>query len=88
MTKRYIEIIKDFVEHRIDVENFESTFLEMFKNEKEDIPENVYCVLDSFFSDVDMLVLDESLRENGDLNEVQLRESAKKTLYSLNKFAL
>lgn len=88
MIKKYIEIIKDFVECRIDVENFESTFLEMFKNEKKDIPEEIYSVLDSFFSDVDMLVLDESLRENGDLNEAQLRESAKKILYLFDKFVL
>ena len=82
----YIELIEKFVEYKIDVLCFETSFLKMFKNDKELYPDNIYNVLDQFFSDVDMFVYDDELRDNGDLGKEQLRESAQQVLKSLKEY--
>lgn len=82
--EKYIELITDFLKSGMGALDFESVFLRMFKNETEPLSGEVYDILDSFFADVDMFTSDESLKEEGDLDEAQLRESAKKTLYLLN----
>lgn len=87
MIRKYIESITDFIEGRVDAESFEHAFLKMFKNEETIFPEEIYYILGSFFSDVETFVSDDSIRDedNGDLDEAQLRESARKTLESLDE---
>lgn len=85
MIYKYIELITKFIDNTISAEEFEQSFLEMFKAEREILSEKDYTALDSLFGDVDMYCSDEELFEKGDLTESDLRKSAKQTLEILKK---
>lgn len=82
---KYIELITKFIDNAISAKEFEQSFLEMFKAEREILSEKDYSVLDSLFGDVDMYCSDGDLFEKGDLTELDLRKSAKQTLEMLKK---
>lgn len=82
---RYTNLIGGFLSGTVDVDSFESSYLDMFKNESCTFSEGVFDILDSLFSDVDAYCSDESLREIGDLDEQQLRECCREALRKLKE---
>jgi hypothetical protein len=83
MIARYILLLTQFVAGEITADQFEHSYLEMFKSEKEKFPENVYEVLNNLFLDVDAYCGDPSLRDEEDLDDEGLRVSAKEALKKL-----
>ena len=79
----YRKLINQFLSHEIDVSQFERSFLEQFKNEQRQFPENVFTSLDTLFGDVDMFCEDDDLRDDDELNEEQLRQSCERALPEL-----
>jgi len=79
----YRRLIEQFLERRITVSQFERSFLERFKSERGRFSDHVFLVLDRLFSDVDMLCIDDDIRDGDDLDEEQLRDSCRKTLQTL-----
>lgn len=70
--KPYVQLIARFVDHEINADVFEIEYMNMFQNEKEFFPQNIFYILDSLFADVDAYCADPSLRGKGDFDEQQL----------------
>lgn len=83
MVARYILLLTQFVAGEITAAQFEFSYLEMFKDEKEEFPEDVYDVLNNLFSDVDAFCGDPSIRDEEDLDEEGLIASVKEALKKL-----
>jgi hypothetical protein len=81
-TIRFIELIASFVEGKLDAGSFEKKFLEL-RRSSGDMPEKVEEVVDNLFYDVDAFVEDPALRDEDDIDEEQLRESAQVALKAL-----
>lgn len=81
--EQYILLITRFVAGEITASQFESRYLEMFKNEADQFPEHAYDALNKLFSDVDCYCSDPHLRDDEDLNDEELLGSAKHALESL-----
>lgn len=84
-TEKYTALITQFVDGKISASQFEASYLELFKNETEILPEDVYSVLNSLFSDVDAYCKDPVLRDNDDLNEDELLVCAKEALKNIKR---
>jgi hypothetical protein len=85
MTK-YITILKEFVSKKIPANEFESQFLEMFKNETAPISEREFQILDKLFGDVDAYCNEPNLFDpEFDIDEAELRLSAQKALDELRE---
>lgn len=67
----------------ITAPQFEVSYLNMFKNESEILPEEVYDVLNELFLKVDAYCNDPNLRNDEDLDDHELLESAKEALAKL-----
>ena len=80
---KYILLITQFVTGEITASQFETTYLEMFKNETDILPEDVYDVLNNLFLDVDAYCGDPELRDDEDLDDEDLVSSAKEALKKL-----
>jgi len=50
--EKYILLIRQFLAGRITASQFEFSYLEVFKNEEETLPEEVYNILNVLFLDV------------------------------------
>lgn len=81
--EQYLLTITQFVAGEITASQFESRYLEMFKNEADHFPEHVYDALNKLFSDVDCYCGDPHLRDDEDLDDEELLGSAKQALESL-----
>jgi len=81
--EQYILLITQFVTGDITASQFEVSYLEMFKNEAKELPEDTYDVLNSLFSDVDAYCGDPELRDDDDLCDEELMSSAKEALKKL-----
>jgi hypothetical protein len=68
----------------INAHQFEIMYLEMFKNETNELPENIYEALNNLFLDVDSYCRDPELREKGDLDDKGLLSRAKDTLEKIS----
>lgn len=80
---QYILLLIQFVTGKITATQFELAYLEMFKNETEAFPEDIYETLNNLFSDVDAYCGDPSLRDEEDLDDEGLMASAKRALERL-----
>ena len=80
---RYIQLMTQFTTGRITAAEFEFSYLEKFKNEKESFPEDVYDALNNLFLDVDTYCDDPALRDDEDIDDEGLRASVIKTLKEL-----
>ncbi len=80
-----IVLIRDFVEHRISADEFESRYLTAFKAGTGDVADDdIFETLDGLFADVDAYVADPTLRTDPeDLDEEQLRACAARVLEKL-----
>jgi hypothetical protein len=85
MTK-YITLLKEFVTQTISANEFESKFLEMFKNETAPISEREFQILDKLFGDVDAYCSEPNLFDpEFEIDEAELRLSAQKALDELRE---
>jgi len=82
----YINLMRSFVENRITVNEFERSYLSMFKADTNSWTEAEYENLNNLFSEVDAFCADPELRDENDIDEDQLREAAKMTLAKLSSF--
>lgn len=78
--EKYILLINNFVLGEITASQFEVSFLKMFKNEKSQLPKKNYQVLNDLFLDVEAYCNDPTLRDEEDLSEEELLNSAKLAL--------
>lgn len=82
----YIELIENFTNNQINAQQFEKSFLELFKNDSTEFSEKEYEVLNNIFYDVEDFCADPTIRDKEDLDEQQLKIRSKqhlKTLYAL-----
>jgi len=82
--EQYILLITQFVTGDITASQFEVSYLEMFKNESRELPEDIYNVLNGLFSDVDAYCGDPELRDDDDLGDEELLGSARDALKKLS----
>lgn len=71
--KPYIDLIESFTTNQIDAQQFEKSFLELFKNDSSQFSEREYEILNSIFYDVEDFCADSALRDKDDLDEKQLK---------------
>jgi hypothetical protein len=78
MAEKYREGISKFINWKISAEEFESTYLRLFKHDKDQVSGPEFDALEKLFFAVDDYVADPSLRKavNG-LDEEQLRGCAR-----------
>jgi len=81
--EKYILLITQFLTGKITASQFEVSYLEVFKNEEEILPEEVFNTLNALFLDVDAYCEDVDLRDDDDLSQEELIASAKRTLEKL-----
>lgn len=83
MIEKYKLLIARFVGGKITAEQFESAYLEVFKNEVNTLPNDAFVVLNKLFLDVDEYCGDPTLRDDEDLDDEMLMSSAKEALKKL-----
>lgn len=83
--KKYMELISQFISNDITLLQFNTRYLELFKQETVIFGGEIYETLNNLFLDIDQYCGDPNLWEEGDLNDEQLLESAKKSLIKLQQ---
>lgn len=86
ITDDYLCTLKDFIEGRLSVSEFEASYLAKFKNEVREMDELTFEVLDSLFGDVDAFTDDSALlSENPEfyIDENQLRSRVSQAISQL-----
>ncbi|HYL05983.1 MAG TPA: colicin immunity domain-containing protein [Thermoanaerobaculia bacterium] len=84
----YVALIGRLVEGAIDARSFQYEYFAIFKNDSTMHPEDAFNVLDRLFAMTDSFVADPDLREEGDLDEHQLREAAASALRKLRAITM
>lgn len=84
---KYIELIERFAFGACDAPTFESTYLKMFKNESDRLPDVAFSVLDQLYAEVDAFCADPELRGGADLDEELLRGRSLDALRELTAVA-
>jgi hypothetical protein len=80
----YINLLEDFVCHKISADDFERIFLRIFKSETNFSSKLEFQILDKLFGDVDAYCSDPELIDpEYDITEEELKFSAKEALDSL-----
>ncbi|TAG91743.1 MAG: hypothetical protein EAZ09_16940 [Oscillatoriales cyanobacterium] len=84
--EKYIKLLQSFADSKINADQFEQQFLEVFKSDN-NLQGIEFRILDKLFADVDAYCSDPDLIEDPrfDIGEVQLQVSAKETLDKLLK---
>jgi hypothetical protein len=86
---KYIQVIKDFINNVISVQEFESNYLRMVKDETFVFKHNIAKVIETLFSDVDAYCGDPEIANYdtddpfADIDENELRKRAKDSLQQL-----
>ena len=79
----YQDYINRFVSGRLGVDEFETGYLRMFKEDSTIWPDAEYQILNDLFSAVDAYCENPALRQPFSLNEEQLRMEAQRALRAL-----
>lgn len=84
--EKYIKLLQSFADSKINADQFEQQFLEVFKSDN-NLQGIEFRILDKLFADVDAYCSDPDLIEDPrfDIGEVQLQVSAQETLDKLLK---
>ena len=85
----YKALLDRFMEKAIPVEEFQTIYLELFKNETRQLSEPLFALLDGLFGDIDSFSADPYLlAEQPDyyIDEAQLREKVKVVANRLSFF--
>lgn len=85
--RHYKLMISNFVTHKMDASEFESTYLDTYKNDETRRSESEYALLNGLFLDIDAYCPDPSLRDSDDIDEETLRIRAGNTLAYLDKLS-
>jgi len=80
----YVTIVKHFIGGEITAIQFEESYLDAFKNQKHDLPENAFKILNELFMDIDAFCSDPELREEDDIDDRELLHKAKLALKRLS----
>jgi hypothetical protein len=86
-TVKYLELMKDYLDRRVKVEEFQATFFTWFKDE-EPFGEPVFQVLDTLFGDLDAFTSDPELLESSPdyyVNEAALRSKVEEAAFKLKE---
>jgi Bacterial self-protective colicin-like immunity len=75
---QYMELLDKYLARRITSAEFEENYLVLFRNEPADagLPLSISTIIDELFYAVDAYCEDPSIRDEDDIDEHQLRESA------------
>ena len=80
---KYKQLIFDFVSGKMPVEEFESSYLKMVKEEQVIFDDSIYKIIGTLFSDVDSYCGDPELKDDDDIDEIELISRAKSSLKEL-----
>ena len=83
---KYKTIISGFINGDISANEFKSQYMDSFKNEKTNLPDEPHDDLNYLFSSADSFCNDPELFEDGDLNEEQLRTDSFRVFKNLDKY--
>jgi Bacterial self-protective colicin-like immunity len=85
--EKYIKLLQQFAGRKINADEFEQRFLQLFKSDNNLQPGREFKILDKLFADVDAYCSDPDLIEDPrfDIGEVELQVSAQETLDKLLK---
>lgn len=83
--ENYADLINDYLSGKISVLDFEQKYLEMFKHDETLWVGEEFKLLNDLFSDLDSFCYDSAIRSSEDLDEIQLRSSARATLGRLKE---
>ncbi len=84
MRAKYAALISNFVNGRISAHEFETAYLSLFKNDKDQVPGSAFDILDGLFFYVDEYVADPELRNRaGGLDDEELRARAREAYRKL-----
>jgi hypothetical protein len=84
MVAKYRDLISDFVSGRLSAQDFESTYLRMFKSDNDQVPGHEFDLLEKLFFAIDDYVDDPELRVKvSGLSDDDLRISAKEAYTQL-----
>lgn len=84
--KKYKQLIFDFVIGNIPVDEFETSYLKMVKQEHIIFADDIYKLIGTLFSDVDAYCGNPELRDDDDIDENELHFKAKQSLKKLLDF--
>ena len=82
----YLSLLRAHVGGQITSADFEARYLRAFKEDMTQRPNELYVLLDRLFADVDAFVGEDDLRDQGDLDESELRAATLQTLTALERF--
>ncbi len=83
----YIDLLNAFVSGRLKVIDFEKQYLETFKQDETSWSDTEYEILQTLFCDVDAFCPDPNIRDERDLSEEQLFNSASAVLDKLKSLS-
>jgi hypothetical protein len=84
MTGKYKELIFGFIDGRISAEEFQNTYLPLFKKDTSQVRSAEFEILDGLFADVDDYTADPELRKRaGGLDDEELRTRAREAYRKL-----
>lgn len=85
MANKYIQLIISFIDHKIPTEQFESSYLDLFKHDEEQVAGAEFDILEKLFFAVDDYVVDPELRSRvGGLGDEELRDRAQEAYRKLH----
>ena len=62
VTNKYLSLMGKFISGEMSVVDFQTSYLDLFKNESEQLDSASFKILDVLFGDIDSFVLDSELR--------------------------
>ena len=81
----YIELLREFGQHKISASNFERRFLNLYKEDRTEWAKEEFLILDELFGSVDAFCSEPDLRDENDVDEAQLLEAVKKAWLRLGQ---
>ena len=82
----YLRLLDTYVSGELAPDAFEQKYLGMFKNESRLMHPSVFAILDRLFAAVDAYCADAELRDDDDLDEIELLEEARGARDMLRSF--
>ena len=80
----YDELIKSFLDREISVEEFEESYFEKIREDKNPMSDELFHILDWLFAEIDYFSNDPETFPDDYITEDQLRESAYNSLQELH----
>lgn len=81
----YMQLAQSFVDSKFSATEFEAKYLKLFQYDKTDLTEAEYIILNNLFWAVEDFCSYSELRDEGDLDEIQLLQAAEVALAALKQ---